>query len=67
MGRGRHQEGLRARSKPIVFDVVPLRQYVGAETYRKDWQTFLGALKSVKFAITDLAKFVRVTDVLPQG
>jgi len=25
----------------FVFDVVPPRQYVGAEAYRKDWQEFL--------------------------
>jgi uncharacterized protein (TIGR02246 family) len=39
----------------FVFDVVPPRQYVGADAYRKDWQSFLGSLKSVKFELTDLA------------
>jgi ketosteroid isomerase-like protein len=39
----------------LVFDVVPPRQYVGAEAYRKDWQSFLGAVKGpVKFEISDL-------------
>jgi uncharacterized protein (TIGR02246 family) len=39
----------------FVFDVVPPRQYVGAEAYRKDWQSFLGAVKGpVKFDVTDL-------------
>jgi ketosteroid isomerase-like protein len=26
----------------VVFDVIPPRQYVGADAYRKDWQGFLG-------------------------
>jgi ketosteroid isomerase-like protein len=39
----------------VVFDVVPPRQYVGAEAYRKDWEGFLSGLKGpVKFDITDL-------------
>jgi uncharacterized protein (TIGR02246 family) len=28
----------------VVFDVVPPRQYVGADSYKKDWQGFLGTL-----------------------
>ena len=40
----------------FVFDVVPPRQYVGAEAYRKDWEEFLNDLDGpVKFEITDLA------------
>jgi uncharacterized protein (TIGR02246 family) len=27
----------------VVFDVIPPRQYVGADAYKKDWQGFLGA------------------------
>lgn len=27
--------------KLVVFDVVPPRQYVGSDAYKKDWQTFL--------------------------
>lgn len=39
----------------FVFDVVPPRQYVGADAYRKDWQEFLGYLNGpVKFTISDL-------------
>jgi uncharacterized protein (TIGR02246 family) len=40
----------------VVFDVVPPRQYVGADAYRKDWQTFVSMLSGpVKFEISDLA------------
>jgi ketosteroid isomerase-like protein len=39
----------------IVFDVVPPRQYVGANAYRKDWEDFFAAFKGpLKFEITDL-------------
>ena len=39
----------------VVFDVVPPRQYVGADAYRKDWQDFFTLFKGpVKFWITDL-------------
>lgn len=39
----------------VVFDVVPPRQYVGADAYRKDWEEFFATLKGpVKFEITDL-------------
>ena len=27
----------------FVFDVVPLREYVGYKAYRDDWKGFLGA------------------------
>jgi len=40
----------------VVFDVVPPRQYVGQEAYRKDWQDFLATLKGpLKLEINDLA------------
>jgi ketosteroid isomerase-like protein len=40
----------------VVFDVVPPRQYLGAEAYRKDWVDFLAIFKGPpKFDITDLA------------
>jgi uncharacterized protein (TIGR02246 family) len=42
----------------VVFDVVPPRQYVGAEAYRKDWQGLMTQLMGpVKFEITDLHVF----------
>ena len=28
----------------VVFDVIPPRQYVGADAYRKDWEGFLAFL-----------------------
>jgi len=40
----------------VVFDVIPPRQYVGQEAYRKDWQDFLATLKGpLRFEISDLA------------
>jgi ketosteroid isomerase-like protein len=40
----------------LVFDVVPPRQYAGADAYRKDWQNFFALFKGPpKFEITDLA------------
>src|SRR5205807_1138598 len=40
----------------FVFDVVPPRQYVGADAYRKDWKGFLDTFKgSVKFTVSDLS------------
>ena len=40
----------------VVFDLVPPRQYVGADAYRKDWAELLGMFKGPpKFSITDLA------------
>ena len=40
----------------VVFDVVPPRQYVGADAYRKDFEGFLGLFKgSPKFEITGLS------------
>ena len=39
----------------VVFDVVPPRQYLGADAYRKDWQEFFAMFKGPpKFWITDL-------------
>jgi len=40
----------------FVFDVIPPRQYVGADAYRKDWQGFLGTLNGpITVELTDLA------------
>ena len=40
----------------VVFDVVPPRQYIGADAYRKDWQAFVSMFAGpVKFDISDLA------------
>lgn len=40
----------------FVFDVVPPRQYVGAQAYRKDWIDFLAMFKgSVQLQISDLS------------
>jgi ketosteroid isomerase-like protein len=40
----------------VVFDVVPPRQYLGADAYRKDWMDFLASFKGrPKFDLTDLA------------
>ena len=40
----------------VVFDVVPPRQYIGADAYRKDWMDFSAMFKSPpKFDMTDLA------------
>jgi uncharacterized protein (TIGR02246 family) len=40
----------------VVFDVVPPRQYVGANAYRKDWQDFFAHVKGpLEFEISDLA------------
>ena len=42
----------------LVFDVVPPRQYAGADAYRKDWQGLLGLFPgSLKFEISDLHVF----------
>jgi uncharacterized protein (TIGR02246 family) len=39
----------------FVFDLVPPREYVGADAYRKDWEGLFATLKGpVKFEITDL-------------
>ena len=39
----------------LVFDVVPPREYKGANAYRKDWQELLGLFPGpVKFEISDL-------------
>jgi ketosteroid isomerase-like protein len=40
----------------VVFDVVPPRQYLGADAYRKDWVNFLAFFKGApKLEVTDLA------------
>ena len=42
----------------VVFDVVPPRQYVGADAYRKDWEGLMTQLMGpVKFEISDLHVF----------
>ena len=42
----------------LVFDVVPPRQYAGADAYRKDWQDLLGLFPGpLKFEISDLHVF----------
>jgi ketosteroid isomerase-like protein len=39
----------------FVFDVIPPREYVGAEAFRKDWDEFLGSTKGpLKYEITDI-------------
>ena len=39
----------------LVFDVVPPRQYVGAEAYRKDWEGLLGEFQTYKLELSDFA------------
>jgi ketosteroid isomerase-like protein len=40
----------------FVFDLIPPRQYVGAQAYRKDWENLFAMFKGpVKFEISDLA------------
>src|ERR1700722_16093442 len=42
----------------IVFDVIPPRQYVGADSFKKDWQGFLGGFNGpVTFENSDLQVF----------
>lgn len=39
----------------VVFDVVPPRQFVGANAYREDWKGLFATMKGpVKFELTDL-------------
>jgi uncharacterized protein (TIGR02246 family) len=39
----------------VVFDLVPPRQYTGADAYKKDWAgVFAGGADSPKFEISDL-------------
>jgi ketosteroid isomerase-like protein len=39
----------------VVFDVIPPRQYTGADSYKKDWQGFLGSFNGpVTFENSDL-------------
>ena len=43
----------------VVFDVVPPRQHLGADAYRKAWVGFFASFKGTpKIAITDLAMIV---------
>ena len=40
----------------VVFDVVPPRQYVGSEAYKKDWKEFLATCQGpIKVELTDLS------------
>jgi ketosteroid isomerase-like protein len=41
----------------VVFDVVPPRQYVGADAYRKDWIEFFGMFQGgrPKLTISDIS------------
>ena len=42
--------------KLVVFDVVPPRQYVGWDTYHKDWQDFFAMFSGpVTFDLSDLS------------
>jgi ketosteroid isomerase-like protein len=39
----------------VVFDVIPPRQYVGADAYKKNWQGFLGGFNGpVTFEDSDM-------------
>ena len=63
----------------VAFDLVPPRQYVGSDAYRKDWQEFLDLYSGMpKMEITDLAvgtsgdlsyshQIVRMTGALKKG
>ncbi len=63
----------------VVFDVVPRKQYLGADAYRKDWIDFFTHFKGApKITITDLGitvdgtlgfshSFQHVTGTDPQG
>jgi ketosteroid isomerase-like protein len=43
----------------VVFDVVPRKEYLGADAYRKDWMDFFTHFKDTpKIAITDLGIIV---------
>jgi uncharacterized protein (TIGR02246 family) len=50
----------------FVFDVVPPRQYVGAASYRKDWQDFLGSFNGpITVELSDLD--ITADDTLAYG
>jgi ketosteroid isomerase-like protein len=63
----------------VAFDVVPPRQYVGSDAYRKDWQEFLDLYSGTPtMEITDLTvgssgdlgyshQIVRLTGALKKG
>ncbi len=50
-------KGYAPGAELIVFDVVPPRQYVGFDAYKKDWQEFFAALPGPvdQFELTDLS------------
>lgn len=42
--------------KLVAFDVVPPRQYVGWDAYKKDWQDFLGMFSGpITYEVNDLS------------
>jgi ketosteroid isomerase-like protein len=50
----------------VVYDVVPPRQYVGSEAYKKDWKEFLASCAGpLKVELTDLS--VTTDDQLGYG
>ncbi len=63
----------------VAFDVVPPRQYVGSDAYRKDWQEFLDLYSGMpRMEITDVTvgssgdlgyshQIVRLTGALKKG
>ena len=39
----------------VIFDIIPPRQYVGANAFRTDWENFVAMFKGpMKFEISDL-------------
>jgi hypothetical protein len=39
----------------VVFDIIPPRQYIGANAFRTDWENFVALFKGpVKFEVSDL-------------
>ena len=55
----------------VVFDVVPPRQYVGAEAYRKDWEglmiQLMGPVSPAVRTRAFLARTARTCDVIPRA
>jgi uncharacterized protein (TIGR02246 family) len=50
-------KGYAPGAELFVFDVVPPRQYVGFDNYKKDWQDFFSAFPGAvdKFEVQDLS------------
>ncbi len=39
----------------VIFDIIPPRQYVGANAFRTDWENFVALFMGpMKFEISDL-------------